>query len=98
MTSPGLMFHGLRGSREHEVGMIGDELGHHPLIPLVAERIGPIVSHDERDRLGGQGAAHLQVGDDLEVVCLAEQIERGDPVLRVRAACEAMVRVADWSP
>ena len=71
---------------EHEVRVVGDQLGHHLLHPVAALRVRAVVAHHQRHLLGGQRAAHLQVGHDLEVVQLAQQVQRGDPVLGVRAA------------
>ena len=48
--------------------------------------VGPIVAHHPRYRFGGQRAAHLQIGDHLETVLLAQNVQCGDPVLGVRAA------------
>ena len=67
-------------------------VGHHPVHrlghPIAALRVGVIVAHHQRHLLGGQRAAHLEVGGDLEVVSAPEQVQRGQPVLGVRAAGE----------
>ena len=55
---------------------------------VVALRVGPVVAHHQRHLLGGQRATHLQIGRHLEVVQLAQQVERGDPVLGVRTTCQ----------
>ena len=71
---------------EDVVGTVGDQLAHRALHPLAALRVGRVVAHDQRNLLGGQRAAHLEIGHHLEVVCAAEQVQCGQPVFGVRPA------------
>ena len=71
-----------RGS-EHVVGAVRDQPGHHPLVPHPALGVGPVVSHHQRLLLGGQRAAHLEIGDHFEVVLGAQDVQGGDPVFGV---------------